>query len=325
MEILAQTIDWLLSGPAWVAYTTRRELLGESESAAGVTTARRAILEDGQVRGLIHALANWPEPPLKSHKTAGHPLHLLAFAAEIGLRPSDPGMDAVIDRVFAHRTAEGVPQIMMEISPAFGGSGQPDYAWMLCDAPLVLSALARMGLGGDERLRRAYDHLTALVRSSGWPCTVSPNLGKWRGPGRREDPCPYANLLMLRALAEMPELRESEAAHIGAETAMQLWEQSHERSPYLFRMGADFRKLKTPCIWYDVLHMLAVLSRFIWLRSDARLAEMASLAAAKADINGLYTPESVWLAWKDWEFGQKKQPSRWLTLQMLLIQARMSG
>jgi len=24
--------------------------------------------------------------------------------------------------------------------------------------------------------------------------------------------------------------------------------------------------------------------------------------------------ESVWTAWKDWEFGQKKEPSRWLTL-----------
>lgn len=24
--------------------------------------------------------------------------------------------------------------------------------------------------------------------------------------------------------------------------------------------------------------------------------------------------ESVWMAWKDWEFGQKKTPSRWLTM-----------
>ena len=44
------------------------------------------------------------------------------------------------------------------------------------------------------------------------------------------------------------------------------------------------------------------------------LQEMLVLLAGKADAQGRFTLESVWTAWKDWEFGQKKQPSRWLTL-----------
>jgi hypothetical protein len=325
MDIHPKTIDWLLAGPAWIAYRARLDLLGEGEASAAAAAARQAMLADPQVNGLIAALNGWPEPPLKSHKTAGHPLHLLAFAAGLGLRPGDPGMDQVIERVLAHPSAEGVPQILMEISPAFGGSGRPEYTWMLCDAPLILFALARMGLGGDERVRRAYEPLLALARPNGWPCAASPGLGRWRGPGRREDPCPYTNLLMLKAIAEQPDLRDCPEARAGAETALQLWQQSRERSPYLFKMGDDFRRLKAPNVWYDLLHVLEVLSRFPWLRGDPRLAEMAALAASRADADGRYTPESVWMAWKDWEFGQKKAPSRWLTLQMLSIQARING
>jgi hypothetical protein len=32
------------------------------------------------------------------------------------------------------------------------------------------------------------------------------------------------------------------------------------------------------------------------------------------DQDGKFTSESIWTAWKGWEFAQKKQPSRWLTL-----------
>ncbi len=234
-------------------------------------------------------------------------------------------MAEVLERVLAHPSAEGLPQILTVISPAFGGSGQAGFTWMLCDAPLILFSLARMGLDGDERVSRAVEYLRGLARSNGWPCAVSPTLGGWRGPGRREDPCPYANLLMLKTLAEFPNLHACPEAKIGAETALQLWQTSRERSPYLFKMGVDFRKLKAPNVWYDLLHVIEVLSRFPWLRGDPRLAEMAVLAAAKADGGGRYTPESVWQAWKDWEFGQKKEPSRWLTLQVLGIQARLGG
>jgi hypothetical protein len=78
-------------------------------------------------------------------------------------------------------------------------------------------------------------------------------------------------------------------------------------------MGADFRKLKAPLIWYDILHLLDVLTQFPWLKGDARLKEMIETMQAKADGQGRYTPESIWKAWSDWDFGQKKTPSRALT------------
>jgi hypothetical protein len=119
---------------------------------------------------------------------------------------------------------------------------------------------------------------------------------------------------MLQALAQLPAWRDSATCRTGAEALLGLWQQRKERKPYLFGMGSDFAKLKAPLVWYDVLHVLDVLTHFAWLRSDARLHEMAGIVRSKADAEGRFTPESIWTAWKDWEFGQKREPSRWLTL-----------
>ena len=50
---------------------------------------------------------------------------------------------------------------------------------------------------------------------------------------------------------------------------------------------------------------------------------MVGLLKSKADDQGRFTLESVWTAWKDWEFGQKKEPSRWLTLLAWRILGRL--
>jgi hypothetical protein len=163
-------------------------------------------------------------------------------------------------------------------------------------------------------VQTALQYLVGLVRANGWPCAVSKELGTFRGPGRKEDPCPFANLAMLKVLSVDQGASYQEASQIGAETLLGLWSESRERHPYIFYMGNDFRKLKVPFVWYDLLHVLEVLSRFPWLRNDARLLDMLALLEGKADDQGRFTLESVWTAWKDWEFGQKKQPSRWLTL-----------
>ena len=71
------------------------------------------------------------------------------------------------------------------------------------------------------------------------------------------------------------------------------------------------------------MNVLDTLTRFPWLRRDPRLIEMVDLLKSKADPQGYFTLELIWTAWKDWEFGQKKIPSRWLTMLALRIIQRM--
>ena len=113
------------------------------------------------------------------------------------------------------------------------------------------------------------------------PCP--PTLGSFRGPGRKDDPCPYANLAMLKALSALEEWRDGDACRTGAETLLSLWSESTTRHPYMFYMGTDFRKLKVPLVWYDLVHVLDVLSRFPWLHTDPRLLDMLAVLKQNAE------------------------------------------
>jgi hypothetical protein len=307
-------IQWMLTGPAWVEYRTRIDLLGQSEDDPQVLKAHQEVLAHPQIQSLIDELANWPGDVLKSHKSAGHPIHKLTFLADLGLRATDPGIGTIVERILERQADEGPFQVLANIHPRYGGAGVDQLIWMLCDAPLVVYALVKFGLEDNPHVQTALNHLVRLIKDNGWPCAVSPEAGKFRGPGRKDDPCPYANLVMLKALAQFPRLHHDPAVAIGVEALLSLWEERKERRPYLFAMGTDFTKLKAPLVWYDILHVMDVLSHFSWARKDARLQEMVQIVRSKADQDGRFTPESIWLAWQDWDFGQKREPSRWLTL-----------
>jgi hypothetical protein len=316
-------VDWLLQGEPWVEYRTRLDLLGQDETEPKVRSARLALQADSRVRNLLAELAGWPGTVISSHKSAGQPFHKLNFLADLGLRAGDPGMDAIIARILEHQSSEGPFQLTANIPVHYGGTGQDQWAWALCDAPLIVYALANFGLADHPRVKEAVNYLTGLVRENGWPCVVSKELGKFRGPGRKDDPCPFATLAMLKALAVMEGWRDSRESHMGAETLLDLWKQSTSQHPYMFFMGTDFRKLKVPLVWYDLVHVLDVLSRFSWLKNDPRLATMLEVLTNKANPEGRFTLESTWTAWKDWEFGQKKEPSAWLTLSAWRILTRL--
>lgn len=318
-------LDWLLAGEPWVEYRARLDLLGQKDTDTQVLVARNAMLEDPKIRQLIGDLSDWPGKVIASHKSAGQPFHRLTFLADLGVEVADPGVKAIITRIMQNQSKEGPFHLPMNISTNYGGTGDEIMGWALCDAPLIVYALVKFGLGSEPAIKKAINYLSEIICDNGWPCKVSMTLGSFRGPGRKEDPCPYATLVMLKLLAEVGELRDSPACHIGAETLLNLWENSMEKHPYIFYMGTDFRKLKIPFVWYDLMHVLQALTQFPWLRSDPRLLDMIGLLKTKMDDKGRFKVESQWTAWKDWEFGQKKEPSRWLTLMAWRILRRVEN
>ncbi len=310
---MSDLINWLLEGPAWIQYRTRLDLLDQSEQDTEVLAAKQGILKDNQIKEIIKELKNWPGSALKGHKDLSHLIHKLVFLSDIGLNANDSGISSIINKILAHQSAEGLFQIYINVPKHYGGTGEGMWSWMLCDAPLILYALVQLGLKEDKKINNAVSYLVNLINKNGWRCTVSPKI-KFRGPGKKEDPCPYATLIMLKLLVKLDEWIDSEASRIGVETILTLWKQSREIHPYMFYMGTDFRKLKAPLAWYDILHVLDVLVPFPWLKKDKRIIEMIEIVKAKADSVGRFTSESIYTKLKGWEFAQKKEPSRWLTL-----------
>jgi hypothetical protein len=320
-------IDWLLAeGGPWVRHRTRLDLLGEPEDSPEVQAARAEMLSHPQIKALVAELSGWPGYPLKRHNDASHPLHKLSLLADLGFRQDDPGIGPVIERILAHQAADGAFMVTSQIPERYGGSSEVEWTWMLCDAPSVLYALLAFGLQGHPQVQRAVGHLTGLIRTNGWPCATGPDI-TFRGPGRKGDPCPYANLVSLKALSQLPDMLDGEVCRTGVETLLWHWEIQKERKLYLFGIGTDFRKPKFPLIWYDILHVTEVLSRFPAARRDARFGQMLDALVEQADDQGRFTAASMYKAWEGWDFADKKTPSPTITLfaQWVMQRARQDG
>lgn len=101
-------------------------------------------------------------------------------------------------------------------------------------------------------------------------------------------PCPFAALIMLELLAAL-----------------------REEAP------------EDPGLWYDILHAADVLSRFPKARKDPRFRDLIAVLLSKARPDGTFVPESVYLPYKAWDFGQKKEPSEWIKFAVERIQFRL--
>jgi len=309
------------SDEPWTRYRTLVDLLELVKEDPQVLEARATMLRHPFISQLIQELSHWPGNVISSHKSASQHFHLLAFLADLGLTQEDDGIAPILDKVMSTPSAEGVFRLTLK------GSGDVDETikagWALCDAPLLLYSLIKMGRDKDSSVQQAMNYLQNLSQPFGWPCVVSKEHGSFRGPGKKTDPCPFATLIMLQWMALSERTNQSIEAKRGVESLLKAWDQSLEIHPYMFYMGNDFRKLKVPFIWYDIMHVLDVLSQFPFVYSDRRFQSMFELVVGKADSHGLYSPESEWLVWKKWNFSKKNQPSDWLTFLVYRIQKRV--
>ena len=140
-----ETIKWLLEGEPWVEYRTRVDLLEQSESELEVIDARKKMINHPIIQSLLEELRNWPGTVVSSHKNASQCFHKLSFLADLGLKRDDPQINEIVEKVFEHKSDEGPFQLPMNIPTHFGGSGKDEWAWALCDAPVVIYSLSSLG------------------------------------------------------------------------------------------------------------------------------------------------------------------------------------
>ena len=270
------------------------------------------LRNDKRIRQIIGQLQDWPGYELKTHKDIGHPLHQLSFLAELGFNRDDPGMAEIINKIFVHQSEEGPFNILVNIPKPFGGSGQAQLAWMLCDATVVIYSLLKLNQGQYNReLAKAVGFIAESVSENGWHCMASRELGSFHGPGRSGDPCPYATMFALRLLGLTGKNVFQQEKEIGIRTLLHLWKNRDNMKPYLFGMGTDFKKLKLPFVWYDILNVVDTLSVYPQIYQNPFFREMLNIIKGKKTEVG-YIPESVYRKAKEWDFGQKKEISPYM-------------
>jgi len=307
----------LATSEDWLKYAIRTNLLGEDKNS--LQELRNNAVNCEKIKLFLNDITDFHSITVTNHKNPVLPIYKLNFLLDIGLDSAIPQIKNAIDEVLKHKDENGVYLSLINIPKHFGGSGENLFAWCLCDAPLLLYALLKAEVNYKKYIEQGVKYLLTFYKQNGYSCTVSSSLGKFRGPGRKDDCCPYATLLMAKLLSYIPEYKNSSIAYELVEALLSLWEKSTEKHPYMFYMGTDFRKLKAPEIWYDILSVSDVLSRFENVRKDKRFIEMISIIKEKQDDNGFFTPDAIYLKYKDWDFGQKKIPSAYLSYLCLKI------
>ncbi|HUV54947.1 MAG TPA: hypothetical protein VMW03_07060 [Candidatus Krumholzibacteriaceae bacterium] len=302
-----------------VRYNVAKHLLkaGETELAA----SRNALNADARVASMIEECTRWPDAPLKRHNDAGHPLHKIELLADFGLTRDDAGICEIIERVTANQTEDGRYLSPLAVPERWGGYDAPHMDWMNCDNPVLLYSLIRFG-AEDPGIKEAVETLVSSVHENGWRCGSSL---RFRGPGRKSDFCPYANLVTLKAFAADGGHLDSDECAAGVEAQLWHWENRAGRKIMMFGIGTTFMRLKLPHVWYDVLHVLEVMSHFPAAVDDPRFTEMMELVNGKQRGDGSFVPESVYTAWRGWSFGQKREPCPLTTLRVAVINRRIEA
>ena len=295
----------------WIKYNLKRIQNKENSQEF------KEMAQDPRIQKIIDECVTWPEPPIKRHNDASHPIHKIEFLADLGLDVRDDWIKAISNLILEHRSEEGFYQSKVEIPERWGGKGKSENMWLLCDTPILVYALQKFGVT-DESLSEATRMLVWLSENNGWRCKGS--NPQFRGPGKKEDFCPYANLITLKALC-LSKYKETEAVEHGIDSHILHWE--NRNRAYMFGIGSSFVRIKYPNIWYDILHVADVLSQYPYAREYNEFWDMWRLIIDKQQSEGGFVPESVWKAWSDWSFGQKKEPSPWMTLKIFEIANRL--
>jgi len=305
----------------WLRYAIQNNLLHAKKDDQAELL--KSALKDAKIQRALNDVASFHQTVVSNHKNPMLPIQRLLFLLDLGFDAAIPEIKTAIDEILTHKDENGIYQSLTNIPKHFGGTGEDVFSWCLCDAPNLLLVLVKAGVPYEEHIRPGVEYLISLCKDNGFPCAASPENGKFRGPGKKDDCCPYATLIMADLLSNIPEYQTSTVVKASAESLLNLWETSLTQHPYLFYMGNDFRKLKAPSCWYDIVSVAGVLSKLPFVRNDPRFLEMVDLIMRKLDDEGFFTPESVYLKLSDWDFGQKKQSSPYMTYLCLRIQNRL--
>lgn len=311
LDVDSLTERLLAAEEPWVVLNARLDLLRQGEEDDEVRSAYSALKKNDKVGELLDEVKIWPQPQrLGRAYDPKDSLWKLSMLADFGLKRDDKRVASVAEKVFDNQAAEPAPPGFLH--GGFDHTKSWDKRPYICISHVMTYALARFGYLDDPRLGRAYEYIGEWQRKDGgWHPTDACQAGH----EREDDPsCPFGTVNVLRAVAANPELREGEAARRGVEHVLSLWERKGEPyRPVGFGMGSTFNRLQYPFVQHQLLKTVDTLSNFPAALKDPRFGEMLDAVVEKQTEDGMFKPEGVNKPYAEFDFGQKKAPSPWLT------------
>lgn len=311
-------VAWLRSaGEPWVVYNTLVDLDGRSRDSADARGAYRAMAGHPQVKGLIRELDPWPpREPLSRAYDPKDSIWKLNTLADFGMGRDDKGIASIAGRVLEAQAESG---------GFLHGGFDHTTSWhtrpYICISHVMTYALARFGYLDDARVQAAYTHIERWQRlDGGW----HPNERCLPGGDREGEPsCPFGTVNVLRAVVAHPGRRTGPVAKRAAAFLLGCWERRDEPyRPVKFGIGSTWNRLQYPFVQYQMLKTMDALSLVPSACRDARFGQMLDAVEGKRTPEGRWVPEGVNKPFAEFDFGQKKQPSAWVTFLAMRILKR---
>jgi len=309
-KLTADPLPWLLNSNPWTKYRTLLDLLNQPLSSDDVVQAENDLSNHHQIQSLISETADWFPQSITRHNDAKICYYKLQMLVDFGLTVKNKGIKELIPKIIEHtdNSFYAVRQVLPE-----KGYPKPDLSadeWhaLPCDSPIISYALFKMGYQ-HEQLNQSIENLKNYWETpQGFFCNfffVSSHFKK------HNIGCPMAGLMALQVFSQVPELKES----VSAQNAFEAIDYHRRlgKSIYYFGRGKKFFTLKYPFVWYNALYLADVLSRFEFTKETALMKELIDWILSSQNEDGTFTPTSIWMAYKEWEFSNKKQPSPWIT------------
>jgi hypothetical protein len=308
-------LSWLLESDPWTSFVTRTELLGEQLSVIERNASVSKIIADAHVSCVLGEVREYFPYVAKSHTDAKLTHYKLRMLSDFGLKTND-GLQDAVEAVKARR--DGALYAIRQRLP-IPGADSGEWNALPCDSPLLTYTLTQLG-DNDDLLEKQTAYYKELWRDeTGWFCHLPFVSGQFR---REQIGCPMAGLQALEVFSLDGNLKESEAARNAFKTLTHHYESG--RSLYYFGRGKRFFTFKYPFIWYNALYLADVLSRFEFAKNHPMTMQLSDwIKSGRAD-DGRYKATSVYLDYKDWDFGSKKDASPWITLLCYRIMKRLS-
>lgn len=307
------------SNESFTVYRTLIDLFDFPIDHPDVLEAYKIMLEDTLVDDLLNNLSDWEKNIVTAHNKADYLPNQLWLLLDWGVKAEDDKrMKEAIEKILSHQDEENGQ--FLAYSRAYDKETKSKFSmWtsVLCDHNIIVSVLLLAGLKDDKRVKKGINRinnlLTETTQGYGWKC-VPWLYQKRRGPGRVNDVCPIIGADALRGYWILPKDEWPTNLINSGKTLLNCWANRAEDKPYMFGHGKNFRMPRAPFFWYNIGTLIDSCRHYPELIKTKAFRELIAVSLLEFPANAQFIPKTVYLYFKKYSFGQKKEASPWLTL-----------
>lgn len=305
-------------------YKTLTNLLGIDKNSEEAKKQKELIKKDKRIIELVNRIPDWEKYPVTGHNKSDFSPSLINLLFDMGIEKGDINkIDLELEKMLLHQDTNGRFNSFCENFNKKTKDKDNFWSNTLCDSHIIILTLIRGGYIKNPKVKKGIlkiiDDYKETSMGKAWKCEPD-SITKWRGPGKKDDPCPMVTLEALKVFSYLSQKDRPDDLYMALNTMLYLWKRRKDSTPYMMGHGRNFRKFKTPIFWYNIGWFMDTLSRYPEIHEEKEYIELtAILAGINTNEEGKVVLKSTYRDFKNFSFGQKKEWSPFQTYYLCNI------